>query len=767
MSLFGTRKTRSARAAQLKASTSLWTRFNEAISDRTVVLRLLIGLVAVVGLTVATLGWKSPFPYRLDNQSGTGIAARGDFKRINHVATDRARNDREALAPLVFVRDSDLIASLTAKLNTHLGDVAEAEDVSKVSEETRKAFGITDDASGEAQFNTLKGEISLGGDSVGNRIAEIVADFERFIAPLYDLGVVDPDELTRKEIIDVYSDGLKNDATVRIVEDIKEPATATVADILLDEQVKDTGQLGKSWNSYPQLASMRTQLEVWLKSQVPFTLSYENTLTMEARREARDGVAEKYVLYAKGALLVEPGKHIDDDDLKLLVDEYRAIDADVSYYQRMLRLVTVFLMFTVMAVLFGIYLIRNETGIIKNAQTLSIFLATSVATVVLSRLLSFDPWRAEIIPLLATVMVFAIAYNQVLAMVTAFALSLIISLSTASDIGHFVILMCVTTTAIIPLSRVPTRSTIIKVGFLTAVVCFFISWGIGLIQSQVPLETLTDGVLLMRSLKSSAWCLLASYFVAGSLPFVESTFGVVTDISLLEMSDISHPLLQELVRRAPGTYNHSISVATIAEAAADSIGANGLLVRVGCYFHDIGKMLKPEYFIENKSHNAESRHENLAPAMSTLIIIGHVKDGVDLAQQHNLPRQLIDFIEQHHGTTLVEYFFREAARQADEDHKTDAEESSFRYPGPKPQSREAGVMMLSDAVESASRTLSEPTPKRIETLVHELTMKRLLDGQFDECSLKLSEIRTIEDSLIKSLIGIYHGRIKYPEQQAV
>jgi putative nucleotidyltransferase with HDIG domain len=210
-----------------------------------------------------------------------------------------------------------------------------------------------------------------------------------------------------------------------------------------------------------------------------------------------------------------------------------------------------------------------------------------------------------------------------------------------------------------------------------------------------------------------------------------------------------------------------MAVATIGETAADRIGANGLMVRVGAYYHDIGKMLKPQYFVENMTEGMPSRHAHLAPAMSTLIIIGHVKDGVDLARQHNLPQSLIDFIEQHHGTTLVEYFYREATKRADQqpDHKTDAEESSFRYPGPKPQTREAGVLMIADAVESASRTLIDPTPKRIEGLVEEITLKRLLDGQFDESSLTLSEIRMIEESLTKSLIGIYHGRIKYPEQR--
>jgi putative nucleotidyltransferase with HDIG domain len=259
------------------------------------------------------------------------------------------------------------------------------------------------------------------------------------------------------------------------------------------------------------------------------------------------------------------------------------------------------------------------------------------------------------------------------------------------------------------------------------------------------------------------WGLAAGFVISGSLPFVERMFGVLTDISLLELGDVAHPLLHQLVQRAPGTYNHSVAVASIGEAAAEAIGANGLLVRVGAYFHDIGKMLKPHYFIENQTDG--NRHENLAPAMSTLIIIGHVKDGVDLARQYNLPERIVDFIEQHHGTTLVEYFYHEASRLRGEQPnvRDSIEESAFRYPGPKPQSKEDGVLMVADAVESASRTLSEPTPARVESLVHEIALKRLLDGQFDESGLNLTEIHAVEESLVKSLIAVYHGRIKYPE----
>ena len=253
--------------------------------------------------------------------------------------------------------------------------------------------------------------------------------------------------------------------------------------------------------------------------------------------------------------------------------------------------------------------------------------------------------------------------------------------------------------------------------------------------------------------------------MTGLLPFIEHLFGVLTDLSLLELGDVAHPLLQELVRRRPSTYNHSITVGSIAEAAAESIHARGLLVRVGAYFHDIGKMLKPDYFVENQGPD-DNRHETLVPAMSTLVIIAHIKDGADLARQHRLPQPIIDLIAQHHGTTRVEFFYGRATEQQQADpNGGEVDESSYRYPGPKPQTKEAAVLMLADAVESASRTLVDPTPARIESLVRELAENRLHGGQFDESGLTLRELRTIEKSMVMSLTSIYHGRIKYPEQR--
>ena len=249
---------------------------------------------------------------------------------------------------------------------------------------------------------------------------------------------------------------------------------------------------------------------------------------------------------------------------------------------------------------------------------------------------------------------------------------------------------------------------------------------------------------------------------------MERWFDLQTDISLLELSDANHPLLKELVQRAPGTYNHSINVASISEAAAEAIGANGLLCRVGAYFHDVGKLRKPEYFIENQAGGA-NKHDDLVPTMSTLVIIAHVKDGSEIAKKHRLPQRIIDLIEQHHGTTLVEYFFKRAEKQQaerpDEEDSPEVDESDYRYPGPKPQTLEAAVMMLSDTVESASRALREPAPSRIESLVQEIAKKKLEDGQFDDCPITIEQLKAIQKSLIKSLNAMYHARVKYPEQQ--
>ena len=798
MSFFGTRKSRPSRTAALKSTHSLPARINDALKDRSVLPRLFMGLLATLLLLVATQSWRIPFRHRIDDRPPGGIAARIKFSRTDPSKTKELRDRVAAEQPLAFKHAPEPLGPVFA---SHLRSVIEAEKVSDVLEDAVRAFGFNQlkmpegiaDSPNESFLAFRVAAISRAGiealtegnaDSTGIVIEKVKADFEDFVLEINDRGTINPADLTREEIVAANGgSALKLSDSIEIVlsdeGDQLQLEPATVEEVMLDRMLENTGSVGKLWSNHTNMAAIRPWLTHWLEDQVKPTLFFDANRTELQREAARAKIPETGEFYSAGRQLVAPGELITSDSLEVLKAEYHEVESHVALSTRAIRVVTAFLMFLVMAVLFGIYLFRAEKDLVGSLQSLTIFLGTCVLTIGVSRLFSVDPWRAEVVPLLAVAMIFAIAFDQLLAMITSFLLSLVICLSTVGDIGQFVVLLSVSATAIILLSRVSTRSTIIKVGFYSAIVGFIITWGTGVVATHMPHavpsigDEVTSGflsqpdlTLLNRSLWNAGCCVAAGFLVTGSLPFIESRFGIVTDISLLEMSDPSHPLLQELVRRAPGTYNHSITMGSIGEKAADAVGANGLLVRVGAYFHDIGKMLKPEYFIENSTPGDESRHEHLAPAMSTLIIIGHVKDGVDLAKRHHLPPRIIDFIEQHHGTTLVEYFYHEATRQADEDHKTDAEESSFRYPGPKPQTPEAGVMMLADAVESASRTLSDPTPKRIETLVHEITLKRLLDGQFDECSLKMDQIHTIEESLVKSLIAVYHGRVKYPDQQA-
>lgn len=767
MAMFSNRRKRPLRVSTTRGSMSLADRLDDLLQNQSRLLRSAVCVLGMLGMLFAVEAWRAPFPYRLGDRPQHGLSAKISFKREDRASTERARDERERLVPYYFRHDATPLGSLPARFRVHLGQVAQASDLSKLSAEATTAFGldVAPDAIASEQenkanvFATLKSAVATGGSSVGNRIDELAADFEQFIEILNDYGVVPPEELTRNSI--------PPEASIAIlVSEDRPPRTTIISELLISELVKDTGQLGKSWNLFPRLSQIQPMLQTWLISQTPGTLRFDPEYTLTVRQGVREGIVE-YDTYEKGMKLVEPNQFIDETALDILLAEYSEVERLVSDRERLARVLIVIVLLSVLGVLFGYYVVRYEPQLAASAQRIGVYLAAMVVSVGLARVLSYDPWRAEIIPILCTTMVIAIAYNQVLATLSAFAMILVTTLSTVVNLSEFVVMMSVASASVIPLSSVASRSSIIKVGFLTAIAYFVVAVGHGIVRNQDLSMVWQDPYLLLPALKGAGWCLVAGYLVAGSLPFIESAFGFVTDISLLELSDVSHPLLQQLVRNAPGTYNHSIAVATIGEAAADRIGANGLLVRVAAYYHDVGKMLKPQYFIENMTEENRSRHESLAPAMSTLIIIGHVKDGADLARNHNLPQPLIDFIEQHHGTTLVEYFYRAATRKAEIEpgHRTDAEESSFRYPGPKPQSREAGVMMLADAVESASRTLSEPTPKRIESLVHEITMKRLLDGQFDESSLTLTEIRSVEDSLIKSLTGIYHGRIKYPEQR--
>jgi putative nucleotidyltransferase with HDIG domain len=251
---------------------------------------------------------------------------------------------------------------------------------------------------------------------------------------------------------------------------------------------------------------------------------------------------------------------------------------------------------------------------------------------------------------------------------------------------------------------------------------------------------------------------ISTILTMGLLPIFESIFGLTTDITLLELSDLNHPLLKRLALVAPGTYHHSIVVGNLAESAAKALGANTLLARVGAYYHDVGKMEKAEYYVENQM-GFKNKHEKLTPTMSALILESHVKEGVEMAKKMKLPKSIIDIIKEHHGTTVMSYFYNKAKEQGATEESID----EFRYPGPKPRSKEAGIMMLADAVEAASRVLEEPKPARLRGLIKKVIMDKFEAGELDDCDLTLRDLHAIEESFLPILIGVFHLRIDYPE----
>ncbi len=254
--------------------------------------------------------------------------------------------------------------------------------------------------------------------------------------------------------------------------------------------------------------------------------------------------------------------------------------------------------------------------------------------------------------------------------------------------------------------------------------------------------------------------LLAGVIVMSTLKIFESLFGEITNFTLLELSDSSHPLLKRMLTEAPGTYHHSLIVSNLSEAAADAIGANALLIRVGSYFHDIGKIPKPEYYTENQILTG-NKHDHLEPSMSRLVILNHVKEGVEIAREYRLNQKIVDFIPQHHGTSLMYFFYQKALSESG---GQELDENDYRYPGPKPQTKETAIVMLADSCEGATRSLSEHAPHQIDDMVRKVINNKFIDGQLDECNLTLREINVIAITFTRMLSAMYHNRVAYPQQ---
>jgi hypothetical protein len=408
--------------------------------------------------------------------------------------------------------------------------------------------------------------------------------------------------------------------------------------------------------------------------------------------------------------------------------------------------------------LLGFYLLTQKSLTYKLLLNLGLLLTLVMFVTYTSiHYINFSPF---LIPVSVVGILVMLLYNDFpLALVMSFAASILVGFMAGNRIDLMLIYFIGSFIGALSVKDARTRGELINAGFMISifqVLCV-------VLLNPYPEFLLSKNFLFnyFRPLFLNGF--ISAFGVMATLKIFEYLFGVLTNFSLLELSDFNHPLLKKMILDAPGTYHHSLFVSNLAELGSNAVGANGLLARVGAYYHDIGKVEKPEYFVENQIFEG-NKHDLLEPSMSRLVIINHVKTGVEVAKKYNLHPSIVDFIEQHHGKSLMHYFYQRAISEAQGDEVVD--EQTFRYPGPKPQSREIAIVMLADSVEGACRSLEDPTPARIDETVRKIINNKFIDGQLDECTLTLKDLEMIGMTFTRVLSAMYHTRTKYPEMRS-
>ncbi|MFH1552331.1 MAG: HDIG domain-containing metalloprotein [Candidatus Omnitrophota bacterium] len=451
----------------------------------------------------------------------------------------------------------------------------------------------------------------------------------------------------------------------------------------------------------------------------------------------------------KNELIVEKGKRVGARHITQVMQLRRVFrpGATPTFF------LGVLLLFLLLGVIAAIHTsLTQKTNFLKNPKDVAIVLLNMFFIIVVADFIMNSPQPSYFIPMASIGMIITLLIGFNVAFLSVVLMSILISLLVGGKIEVTLVLMVGSVVGMFAVRDARRRTKILLAGLLVGLAKFLSIACIGLI----------NGMELDFYVKEGSWGVasgvFSSFIVMGLLPVFEHFFKVPTNISLLELSDLNHPLLKKLAMNAPGTYHHSIMVGNLAEAACDAIGANSLMARVGSYYHDIGKMNKAEYFSENEM-GSKSRHSNLAPSMSALIIAKHVKEGAEVAKKYKLNRALINFITQHHGDSLIFYFYQKALEKVEPGMVL--KEENFRYPGPKPQTKESAIVLLADSVEASSRTLNEPTPSSIKNLVKKIINNKFIDNQLDECDLTLKDMNKIVESFVRVLMGVFHTRLEY------
>ena len=742
-------------------------------------LLILVGFSLILGVLVTPHYIVLPENYQVGDVADHDIKAAHDFLITAEAATQQKREEADRKSLAVYDLDEETVQNLRQRLETSFAMMrslyqqpAESSGVGEGSG-AKSAGAIHKSAQELALEKKEEFEKGLG-------ITVSTTDYAILVKEKFDPRIEDAVVELAENVIaggvvgnkSLLLSEMQKGVTLRSVQSGEESRVVDLLSYLSAEDARRQMRLRASAILDEENRRVRTAMVHLAQELLPPNITFNRNETELRRQKAVEAVKPVFFQVKRGEMIVREGQRLGAEQvLKLQMQVQGKKEHGVIFTMLGTALLGGLLIWLAVH-LAGKY-IRRFSAEIKDLLFLALVL---IILLVLTKLsvgvadaihsaFSFISQAAifYMLPMAAGAMLVTIFFGPIIAIIFAFFLALLAALVLDHQMNLLFYYLIGSLVGVQGVVVCRDRSTPLRagltVGLTNAVVILFVT-----IAYQKVLTTQTGVALILGIIGG----LLSGVVTTGLCPVAEMIFGYTTDVKLLELASMDQPLLRELMLQVPGTYHHSIVVGNMVEAAAKSIEANSLLARVASYYHDIGKINKPQYFVENQA-GGENRHERLAPSMSSLILISHVKDGVELAKNYRLGQGIQDIIQQHHGTSLISYFYQKAVDLQEKQKNSKGGDvpqvsvEDYRYPGPRPQTKEAGLVLLADAVEAASRTLTDPTAARIQGLVQKIINKIFSDGQLDECELTLKDLHQIAKSFIQIIMGISHQRIEYPE----
>ncbi|WP_300347426.1 HD family phosphohydrolase [Clostridium sp.] len=606
-------------------------------------------------------------------------------------------------------------------------------DIQKQSEDKVKSF-----------FNSVEKIISqekTESEQDKEKDKEQILNEKAKLVPRTDFKITDSEA---KVLVSLTDSEIKNLETISI-----EALTKSYETPIEDGNSQDLKDAKKIYTDYiddSDLKNSKKNIALKFVTAIQPNFFYDEKKTDEIIKETLKQVPP--VMIKKNQIVVSEGEPVTAHQLDILKALGLLSDSNSSIY---IYIALGFLVAIVMYLQYG-YINKYYPKTNSDFSKIVMISILNVFPVVLARL--FGMISNYLIPLACMPMLMTLLLNYKISLVTSMLNIILISGAVGFNPNIIVLAILNVVLAGTLLRKMQQRNDILYSSIKIAVLSSLITFCVGTLTTNNFMEILAD------STYAAVGSVLSGIFAIGLLPFFESTFDIVTNAKLLELSNPNNPLLKKLLMEAPGTYHHSILVANLAELAAEKVGGNPLLARIGAYYHDVGKTKRPYFFRENQI-GKKNPHDRIKPEVSSKIILSHVKDGVELAKEYNLPKTIENFISTHHGETLVKYFYLTVKNNSE--NPDEVKEEDFKYPGPKPMSKEEGIVMLADSSEAAVRSINEPTEEKIEKMVNNIIDDKLATGQLDNCDLTLRDINKIKKCFLKALNGIHHERIEYPE----